>query len=186
MAHRICPFWVGYLLACPLRRLWHNPRRILRPYVRPNMKVVDVGCAMGYFTLPLARMVEPKGRVVAVDIQEKMLAALRRRARRARLERRISAHLCTVESLNLDEVAGAVDFVLAFAVLHEVAEPQKLYAQVGAALKPGGRFLLAEPVGRVTAAGFEGMVAQAQQAGFTLADRPRVARSRAVVLVNGK
>ena len=89
MADHICPLWVGRLLLSPLRKLVENPKKIFGPFVDEGMVVLEPGCAMGYFTLPLARMVGPEGRVIAVDIQPKMLAALERRARRAGLIERI-------------------------------------------------------------------------------------------------
>jgi 2-polyprenyl-3-methyl-5-hydroxy-6-metoxy-1,4-benzoquinol methylase len=57
MAEHVCPFWVGYLLLSPVRKLITNPDRILRPYVKPGMRVLDAGTAMGFFSLPLARAV---------------------------------------------------------------------------------------------------------------------------------
>ena len=66
MANRVCPHWVGYLLINPLRNLFENPNKILGPFVQEGMTVLEPGCGMGYFTLPLARMVGPKGRIVAV------------------------------------------------------------------------------------------------------------------------
>jgi len=39
----VCPVWVGYLLASPLRKLLQNPDKILAPYVKPGMTVLDVG-----------------------------------------------------------------------------------------------------------------------------------------------
>ena len=89
MADRVCPHWVGYLLINPLRKLFENPNKILGPFVQEGMIVLEPGCGMGYFTLPLARMVGPKGRIVAVDIQPKMLSGLRRRAQKAGLLSRI-------------------------------------------------------------------------------------------------
>jgi SAM-dependent methyltransferase len=85
MSTHTCPWWLGCLLVTPLRRLKENPARILAPYLRPGMIVLEPGPAMGFFTLELARLVGPGGRVVAVDLQEKMLAALRRRAQKAGL-----------------------------------------------------------------------------------------------------
>jgi 2-polyprenyl-3-methyl-5-hydroxy-6-metoxy-1,4-benzoquinol methylase len=54
MAEHVCPYWAGYFLANRLRKLLQNPYKILAPYVRPNMTVLDVGSAMGFFSLPLA------------------------------------------------------------------------------------------------------------------------------------
>jgi len=60
MAEKVCPVWVGYLLASPIRKLFQNPPKILSPYVENGMKVLDIGCVMGFFSLPLARMVGSK------------------------------------------------------------------------------------------------------------------------------
>ena len=68
MADRVCPHWVGYLLINPLRKLFENPNKILGPFVQEGMIVLEPGCGMGYFSLPLARMVGPKGRVVGIDV----------------------------------------------------------------------------------------------------------------------
>lgn len=64
----VCPWWGGYFLLTPLRRLIENPEELFRPLVRPEMTVFEPGCGMGYFTLPLARMVGPEGTVIAVDL----------------------------------------------------------------------------------------------------------------------
>jgi len=81
MALRVCPWWIGYLLASPLRRrLGQDPVKILSPYVREGMTVLEPGPGMGFFTIPLARLVGPSGRVIAVDLQPKMIESLKRRA----------------------------------------------------------------------------------------------------------
>ena len=73
MSEHVCPFWVGYLLLSPLRKLVTNPDRMLRPYVGPACGSLDAGTAMGFFSLPLARLVGESGHVVCVDLQEKMI-----------------------------------------------------------------------------------------------------------------
>ncbi len=84
----ICPWWLGYLLVNPLRRLFENPDKLLAPYLTPGMTVLDMGCAMGFFTVPAARLIGENGRVLAVDLQPKMISALKRRlARRGLLDR---------------------------------------------------------------------------------------------------
>ena len=70
--------------------------------------VVDVGCAMGYFTLPLAGLVGPTGRVIAVDLQARMLRALDRRARRAGLSEPIETRRCGADSLELATLPAAL------------------------------------------------------------------------------
>ena len=76
MADRVCPWWLGYLLASPIRKLVYDPRSILGAYVKPGMTALDIGCAMGFFSLPLARLAGPRGKIICVDLQEKMLQLL--------------------------------------------------------------------------------------------------------------
>jgi len=141
MTEKVCPYWVGYFLSSPLRRFIQNPDKILGPYVKWGMTVLDLGCGMGFFTLPLARLVGPNGRVVGVDIQGRILQALHRRALRAGLAGRIIARLGTPNSLNLNEFDHQVDFGLAFALVHEVPDVSAFFGELSTAMKSVGRCL---------------------------------------------
>src|SRR5512143_2397612 len=114
MPHRICPWYVGYFLLGPWRRIFKNPDKMLRPYVKEGMTVLDVGSGMGYFSLPMARLVGPKGKVVCVDLQEQMIAGLTRRAERAGLSGNIETRACGEDTLGIGDLKGVVDFVLLF------------------------------------------------------------------------
>lgn len=179
---RVCPVWVGYLLASPIRALMQNPRKTLGPHVAPGMQVLDVGPAMGFFTMPMARLVGPTGRVIAVDVQEKMLLALVRRARRAGLADRIETRTCGPDDLGIADLQGKIDFALAFAVVHEVGDAARFFEQVHAALKPRGRLLFAEPKGHVSEAAFRESLAAAERSGLHRVDSLKIARSRAAIL----
>ena len=182
MAHSICPWWLGYVLAHPVRRLWHNPVEILRPFVADGMVVLEPGCGMGFFTIELARLVGPRGRVVAVDVQPRMLNGLRRRARRAGLLDRIDARLVQPEGLGVDDLDGRVDFGLAFAMVHELPDQERFFAQVHRALKPAEALLVAEPRGHVTEEAFAATLATAAKAGFVAEGGPAIRSSRTAVL----
>ena len=170
MSTHTCPWWLGYLLVTPLRRLKEKPEEILGPYVRPGMTVLEPGPAMGFFTLELARLVGPGGRVVSVDLQEKMLAALRRRAQKAGLADRIETRLCRQDDLGIGDLAGRVDFVLLIHVLHEVSDQTRFLQAIHAALKPGGTVLFIEPRGHVSDEAFQASVKRATDLGFELAE----------------
>lgn len=182
MAERVCPWWIGYLLASPVRRLAQKPEQILAPWVREGMTALDAGCAMGFFSLPLAQLVGEKGRVVCVDLQERMLRSLARRARRAGLEDRIETRPCSPTSLGLEDLAGEIDFALAFAVVHETPDAASFLTQIGDGLAPGGRLLIAEPSGHVSASAFRTTVATAQAQGLAEVDRPAIRMSRSSLL----
>ena len=182
MAHRVCPWWIGWLLASPLRKLRQDPSRILAPWVREGMTVLEPGPGMGFFTLELARRVGPGGRVIAVDLQPRMLAGLQRRAARAGLASRIDARLATETSLGIDDLAGKVDLVLAFAMVHELPDAEPFFREVRRALAPGGRILLAEPAGHVPAAELDATLAAAARAGLRAEPGPAIRRTRTAVL----
>ena len=179
----VCPWWIGYLLLCPIRRLGQSPEKVLGPYLRPGMTALDVGCAMGYFTLAMARLVGAGGRVVAVDVQPRMIRTLERRARRAGLDQRVETRLCQPSDLGLDDLVGSVDFALAFAVVHEVPDARALLHQIRAALRADGRLLIAEPTGHVKADAFETTVATAVETGFEELERPKIRKSHTALLV---
>ncbi|HEY3620166.1 MAG TPA: methyltransferase domain-containing protein [Candidatus Sulfotelmatobacter sp.] len=182
MSHRVCPWWLGYFLISPLRRWWQNPATILDGYVRPGMTALEPGPGMGFFTLELLRLVGPSGRVVAVDIQPKMIERLKRRAAKSGGLDRLDARLASPESMGIADLAGSVDFTLAFAVVHEFPDAREFFRQIAAASKPGASLLLAEPPGHVKSARFESEVNAAGASGFRLHSRPAVPRSHAALL----
>lgn len=182
MSPTVCPWWAGYLLVSPLRRLAQDPAAILAPFVREGMTVLEPGPGMGFFTLEAARRVGPGGRVIAVDLQPRMLAALRRRAARAGLADRIEAREARPESLGIEDLAGRVDLVLALWVVHELPDAGHFFSEARAALAPGGRVLLVEPRGHVTAAAFDESLAAASRAGLRPSPGPRVWRSLTALL----
>jgi len=162
----VCPWWVGYLLINPLRQLLEKPERILSPYAREGMTVLEIGPGMGYYSLPLARMVGEKGRVICVDVQEKMLKTLRKRAAKAGVLDRITTVLASEDSLHLDAFQASVDFVFAFAVVHEVPDQGRLFEQAHQAMKPDGHLLVSEPKGHVKPQEFEKTIELAKSKGF--------------------
>jgi len=180
--HHVCPWWLGYFLVSPLRRLIERPERLLAPYVRPGMAVLEIGCGMGFFTLPVARMVGDAGRVLCVDVQPRMLAALGRRARRAGLSQRIQTRHCAAESLGLAEHAGGFDLALLIHVLHELPNAATALAEVRAALKPQGQLVLIEPPGHVSLSDFESQLEAARGAGLAIASRWPQTRHHAALL----
>ncbi len=164
----------GFLVT-PLRRLLHDPRRILAGLIAPGDTAVDYGCGPGFFTLPMAEMVGPDGLVVAVDLQAAMLERLRLRAERAGLAARIRLQQCSANAVG--ELPPA-DFALTFFMVHEVPDVSRFLGEVVAALKVGGRLLLVEPRGHVSAADFVATVASAGASGLRPLATPRVRGAR--------
>jgi ubiquinone/menaquinone biosynthesis C-methylase UbiE len=182
MAEHVCPWWLGYLLASPIRRLFQDPEKIIAPYIKDGMTALDIGPGMGYFTIPMARLVGEHGRVIAVDLQEKMLKSLQNRAHKAGLADRIETRVCPSNSLGIDDLVGKIDFALTFAVLHETPDIGHILSQVYASLKIGGHLLIAEPTGHVSEKSFEETTGIAQKCGFEISGTPVITRSRTLLV----
>ena len=183
MAHRVCPWWLGYWLLFPLRRLYQDPGRLLAPYVKEGMTVLEPGPGMGYFTLELARRVGKGGHVFCPDVQPRMLEVLRRRALKAGLASSIEARLVTPETMGLEDLRGKVDFCLAFAVAHEFPDAKRLFAELFQALKPGAKVLLSEPALHVSRRDYEEELKIAGEAGFKSEEVLSIPFGRSALLV---
>jgi len=182
MAGHLCPWWFSYAFDNPFRRLIHPPEAMLDPYANPGMKCLDLGCGRGYFSLGLARLVKPGGKVFALDQQKKMLSLLQKRAARAGLDKWIDTRQTSAAGLGLEDLSGQADFALCFWMLHEVKGKADFLAQAAASLKPGGLMVIAEPKGHVSLVDFEQCLAMAARVGLEVKARPAVALSRAALL----
>ncbi len=182
MILHVCPWWLGYVLANPARKLLHNPTKILQPYIKPEMTVLDYGSAMGFFSLPLAKLVGPGGKVICADLQEKMLKKLKERAAQAGLTNQIETRHCNENEFNTADIVSKIDFALLFAVVHEVPDSAELLKKVYISLKNEGSLLLSEPKGHVSKNDFEKTINISKTIGFSIKERPNIWRSHSVLL----
>jgi len=175
----VCPWWLCFTFDSLIRKLFHNPENILAPYVHEGDTVLDVGPGMGYFSIPLARMVGDEGKVIAADVQAPMLATLRKRVKKQGLEGRIVPHLCKADSIGIRD---PIDFALAFWMVHEVPDQNKFFLEMKSLLKPEGNLLLAEPTIHVTRPMFEETIKRAGEASFAVRETPKIFMSRTALL----
>jgi len=175
----VCPWWLAFTFDNPLRKFLHDPERILAGLVKPGMTVADIGCGMGYFSIAMARMVGPKGKVLSLDIQQEMIERLMRRARKQRVPDVIETRLIPKNDISL---AGPLDFVLAFWMVHETGDVPRFLRQVASVLKPGGTMMIAEPRMHVSARAFAVTLRHARDAGFRVSGGPKTGWSRTAVL----
>lgn len=176
----VCPWWLSWTFDNPLRKWFQDPERILGSLVREGMIVADIGCGMGYFSVAMGRMVGPAGRVLSVDLQEKMLQYLEKRALRAGVQDRITTTLGEPDDIKITD--AKVDFMLAFWMVHEVKDIPRFFGQVAKTLKPTGSMLCVEPRMHVSQRRFEEILGYAKPAGFVVSDGPKVGMSRSAVL----
>jgi len=176
---RVCPVERAGSLDNRIRRWFQNPQKILGPYVKEGMTVLDIGCGPGFFSVEMAQMVGESGRVIAADLQDGMLDKLKDKIRGTALEQRITLHQCRKNRIG---VSDKVDFVLAFYMLHEIPDQQQFFAEIQTTLKPDGLALIVEPPFHVSKKAFEETIGKARNAGLTPVERPKVFLSKTVVL----
>ena len=181
--HTVCPWYMGYVLANPLRTLYQNPKKILGSYIKAGMKVLEIGPGMGFFSIPMARMVGNKGKIICVDVQDQMLRRLRKRAQKNGLNHIIETWQCSSSSLAVKDQKGRIDFALAFAVVHEIPDQNNLLGEIYDSLRSQGILFVAEPRGHVIREAFDKFLLLAQRNGFSIAAMPEVPGSYTAVLV---
>ncbi len=174
----ICPWWLRFALLIPLRKALNNPEKFLGLWVKPNTVVADIGCGTGFITLPLARLVGEKGKVIAVDLQSRMLETTRLAVRQAGIEGRVQFQQAQPETLGR---LPALDGAITAWMLHEVPDKERLLAEIYSALKPRGYYLNFEPIVHVSGKTFKLECTLIERLGFRDALHPSITLSRSVL-----
>ena len=112
-----------------------------RSGVEPGMTVADIGAGDGYYTVRLAARVGEKGRVLAQDIQPKVIERLADRVSRERLDN-VSIKLGAVDDPRLP--ANSFDRVFLIHMYHEIAEPYAFLWRLRPALHKGGEVVVVD------------------------------------------
>ena len=126
------------------REQWQKVEEIFAAMqVKPGAVVADIGAGDGFFTTRLAGAVGASGRVLAIDIGASALRRLK--------EKVATDGLTNVEVIEgaVDDpklAAASVDAALIVNAYHEMTEHQAMLAKIKAALKPGGRLVIVEPI----------------------------------------
>ncbi len=123
-----------------VRRRWQDPDLILRQTVglQPGMVFADIGCGSGFFALPASRIVGERGKVYAVDIDERAIAELRAAAEAEGLANVIT----TVGPAERVVPCVACADVVFFGInLHDFEDPALVLSNARATIKPGGRLV---------------------------------------------
>jgi ubiquinone/menaquinone biosynthesis C-methylase UbiE len=158
-----CPATFAWLVDMPIRRRYMRPA-LDRVGIRPGERVLELGPGPGIFTVDAAQRVGPEGRLIAVDIQPKMIALVAKRVKEACLTN-VETPIADAYHLPLDD--KSVDRAFLVTVLPEIPDQARALAELRRVLKPGGLLSITEEfadpdypfefetIRRVEAAGFK-------------------------------
>lgn len=178
--NRVCPVEKAGSLDNKFRKLIQNPNKILAPYIKNNMTVLDFGCGPGFFTIEIAKILDQSGKVIATDIQDGMLEKIKKKIKGTSLEQNIELHKCS----DRIDITEKIDFIIAFYVMHEVPNQNNLFEELKSILKTNGKILIVEPKFHVSKKSFETMTKRLENINFEIINKPKIFFSRSVLLTN--
>ena len=157
------------------RRLLPPDETLKKLGLKTGETIADIGCGIGYFTIPAARIVGPSGRVYALDISDEMLVQVH--------EGKKSNNLTNIETVKTTEYdlkleSGLISFGFICNVLHEIDEFSRFVDEIKRLLKDQGTFALIEWEKKVSSTGppiehridKESMITRLIEQGFKLID----------------
>ncbi len=128
------------------RKKEENPEKILQLFeLKEGETLIDIGCGLGFYTLPAARIVGVKGRVFALDISAELLEALKKKVP-PELKKVVEIHLIEGLNFSLNQFLKgvSVNIVLMANLLHELEDKRKILKEAANVLVPEGRLGIVE------------------------------------------
>jgi SAM-dependent methyltransferase len=126
----------------PARDRWQMPDHVLSIMaIAPGMTVVDIGAGTGYFEPHLDRAVGEGGRVLALDVEPKLVSYVEARGKKEGWQHTIPT-LVARDDPGL--VAESVDRVLIVDSWHHIDGREAYARKLAAALRPGGRVIIVD------------------------------------------
>jgi len=176
--HFVCPLVMAGVLDSRFRKLFHNPNKIVKPYIKKGITALDIGCGPGVFSIEIAKLLEGTGKVISVDMQEGMLEIFREKIKGTPYEQNIVLHKCTQTKIGLKE---RVDFVLMFYMVHEVPDKESFFSEVLPLVNKNGLLMIVEPK-LIPKNIFKKILDGIKEQGFEVYDTPKIPLSRGAVL----
>ena len=136
------PEFLANLIDNPLRRKFQPPSDMpIRHGIEPGMTVLEVGPGNGRYTVETARRVGSTGRVIAIDIEPKMIERVLQRAQAEGITN-LEAKVANVHNLPFED--GTFDAIYMITVISEIPEPEKAMQEFYRLLSPSGTLAFSE------------------------------------------
>lgn len=175
------PWWLSFILYNPLRRRLDPPSKVVGILgVKRKHVVVDFGCGPGFYTISFANVAR---RVVAIDLQRKMLEKAAKNARK----NRVKVDLVRNAERGISLKDASADLVFLSGVFHELDYKPTVLREARRVLKLNGRLAIKEktrdslsPLGPPIMKVSE-ITKQIQEAGMQILDKISVGNDTVIV-----
>jgi ubiquinone/menaquinone biosynthesis C-methylase UbiE len=126
----------------PRRREMLPPEEVLAAFnLTPGTTLADIGCGIGYFTFPAAKLLGPGGKVYAMDISATMLSEVDMKRQQEGI---INIETVQTGEYDLRLKPGTADTGLLCNVLHEIEDKDCFLKEIFRILKTEGRIIIIE------------------------------------------
>ena len=117
----------------PKRRQLMPPEETLRKFnISDKGILLDIGCGIGYFTIPAANIVK-QGKVIGLDIMSEIIEIAKDKATNIpNIEFRKS------EEYSFPIIDASIDYVFISNVIHEIEDKPRYFKEIKRVLKIGG------------------------------------------------
>lgn len=161
------------------RRMLPPEETLLKLGLKAGEIMADIGCGIGYFTIPAGRIVGTQGTVYALDISDEMLQEIDETKKRNDL-----TNIETVKSAEYDLRLNntSVSFAFTSNVLHEIEDLGRFIDEIGRILVDKGRLAVIEWEKKASTIGppighridKEQLISRLAEHGFRLIDCQRI------------
>lgn len=114
--------------------------------LRPGEDLLDIGCGAGRDVLEAAGLVGPAGRAIGVDLTPEMIRAAEAQRERMGIA---NAGFAAGQMEELPMPDGSVDVVMSDCAINHARDKARVYSEIHRVLRPGGRFVVSDPVSEV-------------------------------------
>jgi ubiquinone/menaquinone biosynthesis C-methylase UbiE len=143
--HFPAPAFIGHFLDSNYRRKLQPPDKLIeRSGIQAGMKILDLGCGSGAYTTFVARAVGEKGRVYALDIEQKMLKQLEKKLASPENQDIKNVEIINKSAYEMPFNDNSLDLVYMVTVLQEISDRQRALKEVKRILKPDGILAVTE------------------------------------------
>lgn len=127
----------GAMMGGRLRNWLSNPKKTLRVAdIQPGQTVLEVGCGMGFLTIPAAQMIGDQGSLIAIDVSSGYIEQASKKIEAADLK---NVRIIKRDALETGLDTASIDKVLLFGVIPFPLLPlNRLLPEMHCILKPEG------------------------------------------------